>query len=88
MFKDEFSAKKLLREIQILRNLSEMKRNLFTTRLHDIITPEIDKMKKSLVPLHGFGPMSPKTKVSDGIAFKFPTGSSSTKKDKRHFSRN
>jgi serine/threonine protein kinase len=42
VFKDEFSARKILREIQILRVFSKMERNIFTTKIFDIITPDMD----------------------------------------------
>ena len=40
-FKDEYSSKQILREISILRQLSEMKGNVFTIKLHDIIIPNL-----------------------------------------------
>ena len=39
-FKDEYSSRKILREIKILRKLSRIPNNLFTTRLIDVILPE------------------------------------------------
>ena len=45
VFKDEFTARKILREIQIQRVFSKMERNIFTTKIFDIITPEIDLSK-------------------------------------------
>ena len=39
-FKDEYSARKILREIKILRKLSRIPNNLFTTKLIDVILPE------------------------------------------------
>lgn len=36
-FSDEYQAKKVLSEIQILRQLSTMKSNVFTTKLEDVI---------------------------------------------------
>ena len=38
-FNDEYSARKAVREIKILRQLSVMNKNVFTTRLHEIILP-------------------------------------------------
>jgi serine/threonine protein kinase len=40
IFNDEYSARKTLREIKILRKLSAVPNNLFTTRLVEIILPE------------------------------------------------
>ena len=37
IFKDDYSAKKIVREIQIMRKLSEFKDNGHTVKLHDII---------------------------------------------------
>ena len=39
-FKDEYSARKILREIKILRKLSRIPNNLFTTKLIDVVLPE------------------------------------------------
>ena len=41
-FKDAYSARKLVSEIQIMRKLTEQKSNCFTTLVYDLITPEID----------------------------------------------
>lgn len=40
IFDSLYECKKVLREIQILRQLSKMNNNLFTTKLHDIIIPD------------------------------------------------
>jgi len=57
-FKNGYSARKLLREIRILRKYSEMESNIFTTHLHDIIVPSgtyvIQDGVKSKVDLNGF----------------------------------
>lgn len=45
VFKDEFSSRKILREIQIQRMFSKMDRNIFTTKIFDIIAPEIEVSK-------------------------------------------
>lgn len=37
LFEDEYQTKKIVSEIQILRQLSTMKNNLFTTKLIDVI---------------------------------------------------
>ena len=37
--KDDYSAKKILREITILRQLTKMKNNVFTSKLYDVIIP-------------------------------------------------
>ena len=42
-FNDLYLAKKVLREITILRQLSKLKGNIFTTILHDIVIPCKDK---------------------------------------------
>ena len=41
-FDHQYSARKVLREIQILRKLTFMKNNVFSTKLYDIITPGFD----------------------------------------------
>jgi|TARA_B110001450_G_C17528093_1_gene443468 serine/threonine protein kinase len=38
-FKNSYDTKKIVREIQILRQLSQMPNNQFTTKIFDIITP-------------------------------------------------
>ena len=38
-FTDDYEAKKLLNEIQFMRQLSAIKENCFTTRLFDVIIP-------------------------------------------------
>lgn len=39
VFHDNYHAKKVLREVVIMRQLSKMARNVFTTKLHDVILP-------------------------------------------------
>lgn len=39
-FNDQYSARKIVREVGILRKLSKMKGNLFTTKLYDVIIGE------------------------------------------------
>ena len=39
LFKHSYDSKKIVREIQILRQLSQMPNNQFTTKIFDIITP-------------------------------------------------
>ena len=39
-FKDTYSSKKLISELFIMRKLSSLKQNVFTTQLYDIIIPE------------------------------------------------
>lgn len=39
IFKNQYSCKKVLREINILRKLSKMPGNVFTTKLYDIMLP-------------------------------------------------
>lgn len=41
-FVDEYDAKKRVSEIQILRKLSAIKDNCFTTKIFDVIVPDID----------------------------------------------
>lgn len=41
VYDDEYNARKILREVQILRNLTHMKNNVFTTKLFDVIVPEL-----------------------------------------------
>ena len=42
-FKSDYHARKTIREVTILRQLSAMKGNVFTTKLHDIIIPNLRK---------------------------------------------
>ena len=42
-FKSDYHARKTIREVTILRQLSAMKGNVFTTTLHDIIIPILRK---------------------------------------------
>jgi mitogen-activated protein kinase 1/3 len=39
ILRTEYETKKIVREIQILRHLSQMKNNHFTTKILDIISP-------------------------------------------------
>ena len=39
----------MLSEIQILRKLSEIKENDFTTKLYDVITPEINSSNDDVI---------------------------------------
>ena len=39
IFRHNYDSKKIIREIQILRQLSQMPNNQFTTKIFDIITP-------------------------------------------------
>ena len=40
IFKNEYDSKKIVREIQILRQFTQMENNGFTTKIYDIITPK------------------------------------------------
>ena len=40
IFKSEYDSKKIVREVQIMRQLTQMEGNQFTTKLYDIITPK------------------------------------------------
>jgi serine/threonine protein kinase len=42
-FEDQETAKKIFREVQIMRKLSSVKQNIFTTKLTDIIAPGVSK---------------------------------------------
>jgi len=42
LFVDIYSAKKELSEINLLRKLTSIEQNVFTTQIYDIIIPEID----------------------------------------------
>lgn len=42
IYEDDYNARKILREVQILRNLSHMKNNVFSTKLYDVIVPGLD----------------------------------------------
>jgi serine/threonine protein kinase len=39
-FKNEYSARQLLREIKILRKFTEMESNIYTTKIYDIIVSD------------------------------------------------
>ena len=41
-FKDLYNATKIIGEIEILRKMSAIKDNCFTTHIYDLIIPEID----------------------------------------------
>lgn len=49
-FDHQYSARKVLREIQILRKLTFMKNNVFTTKLYDIMTPGFDLAQVDMRP--------------------------------------
>ena len=40
IFKNEYDSKKIVREIQILRQFTQMENNNYTTKIFDIITPK------------------------------------------------
>jgi mitogen-activated protein kinase 1/3 len=40
VFKSDYDAKKIIREIQILRQFTQMENNCFTTKIYDIIAPK------------------------------------------------
>ena len=42
LFKEKYNAKKTVGEVEILRKLSALKGNCFTTHIYDVITPEFD----------------------------------------------
>ena len=42
VFKDLYDAKKIIGEIELLRKMSEISGNCFTTHVYDIILPEFD----------------------------------------------
>ena len=42
LFDHEYNSKKLVSEIQVLRKMTAMPNNVFTTLIYDIITPELD----------------------------------------------
>jgi hypothetical protein len=45
LFKDQYQSKKVISEITIMRQLTMMKSNKFTTKLLDVITTnDLDKM--------------------------------------------
>ena len=46
LFSSPYTFKKVIREIQILRQLSKMKRNIFTTKLLDMIIPKTKDFSK------------------------------------------
>lgn len=41
-FRDQFNAKKIVSEIEIMRKLTSVKGNCFTTKIFDVILPEVD----------------------------------------------
>ena len=40
VFSDSYTSKQIINEIQILRKLSTVKENLFTTKILDVIVPK------------------------------------------------
>ena len=48
-FKEKYNAKKIVSEIQIMRKLSSIESNVFTTHVFDIIIPEIDVNSTELI---------------------------------------
>ena len=50
IFSDEYSARKTLREIKILRKLSQIPNNLFSTKLYDLILPADLEKKEGFLP--------------------------------------
>ena len=49
--RDVYSAKKVLRECIILRKLTQMKSNIYTSKIHEIILPEgLDYQAKNFEP--------------------------------------
>lgn len=49
-FDHQYSARKVLREIQILRKLTFMRNNVFTTKLFDIVTPGFEQLGEIASP--------------------------------------
>lgn len=47
-FEDNYNARKVISEIQILRKLSEVPSNVFTTRIFDVIVHDIDLNSKTV----------------------------------------
>ena len=50
LFDDEYNSKRLVSEIQILRKLSDIPNNQFTSKIFDIITPDFDPDSDELLP--------------------------------------
>ena len=49
LYDSPYAFKKVIREIQILKQLTELKNNIFTTKLYDIILPNEDSEHLFLV---------------------------------------
>ena len=47
LFDSIYSSRKLISEIQILRKYTEMRNNVFTTKILDVIVPTFNADKKS-----------------------------------------
>lgn len=47
LFDSIYSSKKLISEIQILRKFTEMRNNVFTTKILDVIAPTLNADKNS-----------------------------------------
>lgn len=46
MFKDEYASKKIFSEINILRRFGQMRGNVFTTKILDLILPRLEQGEK------------------------------------------
>lgn len=66
-FDHQYSARKVLREIQILRKLTFMKNNVFTTKLYDIITPGFDVTQIDMRPRNSANGQSQSSLSTDQI---------------------
>ena len=52
IFDDTYSARKMIREIIILRKFTDMQNNIFTTKLLDIILPQDSPDNEKQVVFH------------------------------------
>ena len=46
LFDSNYSSKKLVSEIQIMRQMTSIQENCFTTKIYDVITPEFDPLNE------------------------------------------
>ena len=65
-FDNQYAARKILREVQILRKFSQMKNNVFTTKIYQIIVPGIQK--NLLEVFRNKEKMDKRNKIDDDIA--------------------
>ena len=46
LFKDDYASKKVLSEIQLMRQLTSLQGNVYTSKLLDVVTPDVNRGEK------------------------------------------